>query len=132
MMLACVNPEEIGQYWPVVRHFIASAVDKTGLADFAEMEAQILAGDQLVWLAIEDDAIRAVASTHLSLIGGNKVCTLTACAGHGMKEWLPLFEKIEQYAKNEECGAFRIYGRKGWQRMLEGYSAKHVILEKRL
>jgi hypothetical protein len=62
----------------------------------------------------------------------SKVCTLTACAGNERDRWLPLMEKIEQYAIDEGCSSMRIYGRKGWERVLTGYRAEHVILEKRL
>jgi hypothetical protein len=44
----------------------------------------------------------------------------------------PLFERIEQYAKDEGCSAIRLYGRKGWERVLDGYKVEHVILEKAL
>jgi hypothetical protein len=49
-----------------------------------------------------------------------------------MSEWIGLIAGIEQYAKDEGCAAFRIFGRSGWLRALEGYRLKHVIIEKRL
>ena len=41
--LACVDPERIAEVWPHARHLIKSAIDQTGLSDFAEFEAEVAA-----------------------------------------------------------------------------------------
>lgn len=105
---------------------IRAAIERTGLSDFADVEKQVLAGDQLLWLAISDH-IEAAATTHLS----RGVCTLVACSGHQMERWMPLLARIESYAKAEGC-KMRIYGRVGWQRVLKNYRVEHVILERAL
>lgn len=125
--LVCVDPKRVHEFWPYAREFILSAIKRTDLSDPQDIEYDILNGDQLLWLAI-NAKIKAAASTHLA----NNVCTITACGGEDMNEWLPLFAQIEQYAKNEGCKSVRIYGRKGWQRVLENYHVKHVILERAL
>ena len=122
--LLCVNPADIQKTWPLARDLIRAAIERTGLSDFADIEKDVLAGDQLLWLAISD-RVEAAATTHLS----RGVCTLTACSGHQMERWLPLFSTIEKYAKDEGC-KMRIYGRPGWQRVLTGYHVEHVVLEK--
>ena len=114
------------QIWPYAGPMIRTAIDRTGLSDFADIEKDVLAGDQLLWLAVSDH-IEAAATTHLS----RGVCTVTACSGHQMERWLPLFSRIEKYAKDEGC-KMRIYGRPGWQRVLDGYKVEHVVLEKDL
>jgi hypothetical protein len=106
---------------------IRAAIERTGLSGFEDIERQVLAGEQLLWLAWSD-RIEAAATTHLS----RDVCTLVACSGHERERWLPLFERIEQYARDEGAKTMRIYGRKGWQRVLDGYHVEHVILEKDL
>jgi hypothetical protein len=122
--LLCVNPADIQKTWPLARDLIRAAIERTDLSDFADVEKDVLAGEQLLWLAISDH-IEAAATTHLS----RGVCTVTACSGHQRERWLPLFAQIEKYAKNEGC-KMRIYGRKGWERVLDGYRAEYVILEK--
>jgi len=124
--LVCVNPADVQKVWPLARDLIRSAIERTKLSEFADVETDVLSGDQLLWLAISDH-VEAAATTHLS----RNVCTLTACSGHQMERWLPLFERIEKYAKDEGC-KMRIYGRPGWQRVLNGYHVEHVILEKAL
>jgi len=107
---------------------ILSAIRRTDLSDPQDIEYDILCGDQLLWLAYDGKAIKAAAASHLT----DKVCTITACGGEDMKVWLPLFAQIEKYAKDEGCRCVRIYGRKGWLRVLEGYETKHVIMERAL
>jgi hypothetical protein len=122
----CVNPHDVEKVWPLARDLIRAAIERTGLSDFADIEKDVLAGDQLLWLAISDH-VEAAATTHLS----RNVCTITACSGHQRERWLPLLACIEKYAKAEGC-KMRIYGRPGWERVLDGYRREYVILEKAL
>jgi hypothetical protein len=125
--LLCVNPTDVQKVWPLARDLILAAIERTDLSDFADIEKDVLAGDQLLWLAISD-RVEAAATTHLS----RNICTLTACSGHQRERWLPLFARIEKYAKDEGCHTMRLYGRKWWERVLDGYRVEHVILEKDL
>lgn len=127
--LVCVDPARVQEVWPLVRDRIRAAIEYTGLSDFGLVEADILAGDQLIWLAW-DNGIAAVATTHKSGIGSKSICTLTACQGHDRDRWLPLLKRIEDYARDEGCSAMRIYGRKGWSRVLDGYQIENVVMEK--
>lgn len=117
--------------WPHVRDLIRAAVERTGLSSFADIEADVLTGMQLCWVAIENNEILAAATTQL-VKPFEKVCILTACSGHDRDRWLPLFARIEQYAKDEGCTKMRIFGRIGWQRVLKNYRVEHVILERNL
>ena len=117
--------------WPHVSDLIRAAVERTGLSSFADIEADVLTGMQLVWIAWNGKDILAAATTQL-VKPDDKVCVLTACSGYDRAQWLPLFAQIEQYAANEGCTKMRIYGRKGWERVLTGYRVEHVVLEKGL
>lgn len=123
--LVCVNPDQIFDFWPHARPLIEAAINATNLSDFADIEAEVLDGKQLLWLAFSD-RIEAAATTRLT----RDVCELVACSGHQRERWLPLFARIEKYAKDEGCKAMRIIGRPGWERVLDGYRREFVILEK--
>jgi len=127
--LICVSPRDVSDVWPLARDLIRAAIEQTNLSDFADIESDVLKGDQLLWLAISDH-VEAAATTHLS----RNACTVTAVSGHQRERWLPLRAKIEKYAKDEGCHTIRAYGRKGWERVLanDGYRIEHVILEKAL
>lgn len=127
--LVCVPHADVDKLWPQAGPLIRSAIERTGLSEFAGIEKEVLAGDQLLWLALSDH-IEAAATTHLIKTPGRPVLVVTACSGSQRERWLPLFAKIEKYAQDEGCKCVRIYGRKGWQRVLNGYRVEHVILEK--
>jgi len=134
--LVCVDPKRVHEVWPHVAPLLRKATAKTGLSAFSDIERDILAGRALLWLAVSGEggraAINAVASTSLQQTDQGKVCVITACAGTNRSRWLPLISRIEAYAKEEGCRSVRIFGRKGWLRVLEGYDTKHVILDKEL
>ncbi len=77
-------------------------------------------------------AVEAAAATVLINSEIGKVCVITVCGGSRMRRWLPLLRHIEDYARSENCARVRIYGRKGWLRVLDGYQQKCVIMDRRL
>jgi len=130
--LVAVDPSLVASVWPHARALVKRAIDRTGLCNFADIEREVLAGLQQLWLGWNGTAIQAAAVTQLVAIEGRKVCILVACAGSDRKGWLPLLAGLEQFAKNEGCRALRIIGRKGWSRVLEDYPVKYVVMEKEL
>jgi hypothetical protein len=129
--LICVDPKRVHEIWPHVVHLIHGAVKRTNLSHTLDIDDDILHGHGLLWLACDGSKILAAMTTSLVSTDRDKVCILTACGGSEMMQWLPLLRKIEAYAKDEGCGCVRIYGRKGWARLLDGYRVEHVILERR-
>lgn len=108
------------------------AIERGGLSLVETVRDIVLSGHALLWVAWNGEKIEAAAVTHLSMTDAGKICTLLACGGTEMERWLPLLEEIEQYAKAEGCTAFRIFGRRGWARMLPTYKVHRIVLDKRL
>ena len=127
--LICVDPERVCDFWAYARPLIKAAMDHTELSSFSDLESDVLSGDQLLWL-VWSDRLEAAVTTRLIKTDWKPICIITACSGYQMDRWLPLIEKIENYARAEGARAVRIFGRKGWERVLDGYHAEHVILEK--
>jgi hypothetical protein len=150
--LICVDPARVAEFWPRVRELIRAAMRRGDLSSFADVEAGVLAGDALLWLAWSagpnggDDRhvgagfkpaptgpeIEAAAVTELQQTEWRKVCVIVACGGRALRRWLPLLDRIEAYARAERCSAVRIIGRKGWIRILTAYRPRRVVLEKEL
>ena len=134
--LICVDPKQIHLIWPHVAPLLRRAIVRTGLSAFADIEREVLDGNALLWIAASGEesarAIDAVASTSLHQTDGGMVCVITACAGRKMSRWLPLIAGIEAYARDEGCRSIRIFGRLGWQRVLDGYRRTNVVLDKPL
>jgi hypothetical protein len=143
VQLVCVPPDLVAAVWPHVRELIHAAMRRGGLSAFRPVEASVLAGDALLWLAWDGARIRAAVVTMLQATEWRKVCLIVACgapSGHSgpssrvadMRAWLPLLAGIESYARAAGCSAMRIMGRTGWARVLDGYRTKRIILEKDL
>jgi len=135
-VLTSISPTQVQYVWPMVFARLRRAIRRTGLSDFARVECDVLTGQALLWLALstpyDDVTIDAAATTRLELTDAGKVCVITACEGKEMARWLPLIHGIEDYAKAEGCRSVRIFGRKGWLRVLDGYRQTHVIIDKAL
>lgn len=130
--LVCIDPEQVRSIWPMAAPLLRRATAETGLSTFAAIERDILVGASLLWVAWNGSAIEAAASTSLQQTDAGKVCVITACAGTDMKRWLPLIRGIEAYAQAEGCRCVRIFGRKGWARVLAGYRQTYAIIDKYL
>lgn len=128
--LVSVDPARVHEIWPLVRPLLENACRRTALNGFADFEADIVAGRSLLWIAWNGSAIEAAAATVITDTDLGKVCVITLCAGRGMQRWLRLIDRIEAYAKDEGCTRMRIFGRKGWLRVLDGFEAKHVVMDK--
>lgn len=134
--LACVDPGQVGLIWPQVAPRLRRAILRTGLSAFADVERDVLDGRALLWLALSESqgevVIDAVATTRLEATDAAKICVIVACEGRYRRRWLPLIEGIEAYARAERCSRVRIFGRKGWHRVLNGYAMTRVIIEKEM
>ncbi|WP_311972286.1 hypothetical protein [Bradyrhizobium campsiandrae] len=118
--------------WPLVAPLIREAISKAGLSAFATVERDVLDGFSLLWVAWNGQAADAAAMTSLQQTDAGKVCVITACASSDMTLWLPLIRDIEAYAQAEGCHCMRIFGRKGWARVLDGYEQTYAIIDKPL
>jgi hypothetical protein len=130
--LICIDPARVSELWPHVSPLIRAAMERGAITDFAVVADAALAGRALVWIAWDGTQIKAAAVTQLSTVGGARFCTIVACGGAGRREWLPLLAGLERYARAENCNAMRIFGRRGWERLLSDYKPARVLLEKEL
>lgn len=130
--LICIDPARVAEFWPHVRRMLRRAIERGGLSLVETVRDEVLSGRALLWLVWSDEKIDAAVVTQLTMTDAGKVCILVACGGTEMERWLPLLEELEQYAKAEGCVAFRIFGRRGWARMLPTYKVHAIVLDKRL
>ena len=80
---------------------------------------------------VEGTLKAAVVTEVAESIAGRILC-IVACGGRDRAEWLPLLKLIEDYGGEKGCARVRIYGRKGWARVLRDYAVTRLILEKEL
>src|SRR5262245_30257203 len=130
--LICVDPAQAHEFWPHVASLIRAAMEKGRLSSYAEVEHAGRNGNALLWLAWNGETIKAAAVTELAHANGETFCTIVACGGHDRSQWLHLIEGLEAYGKTQGCAAMRIYGRRGWLKLLPEYCTTRVLLEKEL
>ena len=130
--LLCIDPQQVAQFWLYVGPLIKSAMEKGRLSDYADVEHSVRNGSALLWIAWNGEKIKAAAVTELGQANGEKFCTIVACGGSERGRWLHLLAGLEAYGKAEGCVAMRVYGRRGWLKLLPEYRATRVLLEKKL
>ncbi len=133
--LVCVDPAQIEKLWPHVSALIDKATERYGSKDErSELEASVKSGKALLWLAWSASRqIEMALVTDLVKEDDYLVCRLRSVAGMRVLRWIALIDKIEQYARNENCKSIRYIGRRGWSLMMsDDYRITHVIAEKNL
>jgi len=130
--LLFVQTEHIKDIWPKVSGFIAEAVHKLELSDFGILEKELFEGKALLWIALDGEHVKAASVTQITIVNGRKYCTIIALGGQDRDEWMPLISGLEQYARDMNCKAMRIFGRLGWSRVLPDYKIVGHISERTL
>lgn len=130
--LLCVHPDHVPMVWPAVRDMLHKAHLKTDLGHSADLEGDVLGGNGVLWLAACEGKIEAAAVAVLTRTDVHKVAVITCVGGAKMRRWLHMLSEVEAWAKAEGAAKIRIFGRKGWLRILEDYRVSHVVLEKML
>lgn len=128
----CVPPEMVPQIWPHVWERLQKVYQRTDLGRFKKCEEDVFTGRALLWLAWRQPEVLASVVTQIWETERSTVCLILACGGEKAREWLPLMASIEQYARAEGCNKIRIYGRKGWLRLLPDFHAPFAVIEKDL
>lgn len=129
--LVCVDPKEVHRVWPHVERLIARATEHCGEWSIGQIRAQVLNGDQLLWITWDGAKIKAAATTKLLRELNGLVCLAVACGGTDA-DWPERFSAIEEYARDEGCVLTRIQGRPGWGRIFKSYKVEWISLEKKL
>lgn len=126
----CVDPKQVHIVWPEVSHWIRRAFQRGDLGRFGDCEQDVLNGRSLLWLIWNEPRIEGAAVTQIYETENSLVCEIRAYGGDGFRT--ELVKRVEDYARAEGCDVVRIFGRKGWLRVLRDYTAPKIILEKRL
>jgi hypothetical protein len=125
--LICIDPAQTHEFWPHAAALIKAAMEKGRLSSYADVEHSVRNGSALLWLAWNGEKIKAAAVTELGAANGEKFCTIVACGGRE-RGWLHLIAGLERYAQAEGCAAMRIYGRRGWPKLLPAYRVAETKL----
>lgn len=114
-------------------HFIEAALKDTDYP-LEYVHDKLTKKESLLWIVWDGKTIHGAGTTEICgvLNTDKRVCVITSFGGR--REHFQLVKRIEQYAREEKCELVRLYGPKGWARMLgdQGYEQPWIALEKRL
>lgn len=125
-------PDRVPALWPLVAHLIRRAMARGRMGRFADVEADVLASNAWLWLAVDSGSVLAAAVTKVTQENGERLCTIVACAGRDWTKFGRLIAGLEDYARAENCAGIEICGRPGWMRRLPDYRVTKIVIRKRL
>ncbi len=127
-----VPPGNLAEVWPKVEPLIREAMRRGNLSRFSDVVQSLADGHSTLWVACEDDKIIAAAVVRLVETEWRRVCLIVALGGKDSRKWLHFEPEIERWAREQNCSAMRIMGRKGWVKVLPAYRVTRIVLEKEL
>ena len=111
------SPEHIPEIWPAVEGFIDSTLLDNGHVTLENVYENLLNKTFQLWTPYTDKIDAAVVTTIYN-VRGRKNCTIISCGGTNMKDWIHLISLIEDWARDNDCVQLKVYGRRGWARVL--------------
>ena len=130
--LVCIDPVLVPIIWRNVADLIRRAMARGRMGRFTDVEADVLRANAYLWLALSGAGVLAAAVTKVTAEEGERLCTIVACGSEG-EDWSrfgALIRGLENYARDEGCGAIEICGRPGWSRRLRDYRLVKVVIRK--
>lgn len=112
-----VLAEDAQRWWPEVRPWVESALDRDGLLGFEDIKEGVATRDMQLWLVKSGPDVCGVCITELVVYPRMRVLTVVVVGGAGMPGWLdPLNAQMERFAKAHDCGRLMApIARRGWR-----------------
>ena len=119
MIIEPAHPITVLMVWPFLRDRARKACEKVGVSKFEDLERDTLDGTYLTWVVRDKRSIYGLVT-----IGKWKdACEITQCVGVSLHtyKFARLLKTIERFARDNGFRVMRLYGRKGWKRILKNY-----------
>ena len=127
-----IPPKQVPQFWGLAEDYLAKAIAKVPSEYTLEMllNACFDRNSQL-WIVWSEEhgnecAVVTCVLPHCATL------VIQACGGTKRQNWMGCLDDIEKWAKAQGCKRMRLFGRKGWQRVLPDYCVTRVIMDKEL
>ena len=123
LKLILLTPENIIDYWHLIKDDIQEAMDKgTNETSMFDLYRKIINEQAQCWVVLKDDKdMVAVATTEFIQWSQYKTLHLITVSGKGWDEYKFLHAELEKYAKDSGCKDIQVWGRKGWEKKLKGF-----------
>lgn len=129
-MIIQVPKEDLHIIWNEIEPLIKKALDDCYTAD------DILKGlvfEKFQLFISWENKVESAVITEVAQYPQKKILRYFLAGGNNINNWLePIQEKIEKFAKLNNCNSIEVAGRKGWARKLKGYEQKIYLFSKEL
>lgn len=129
-VLICVDPARVAELWHVIAPLLDKGYEACGEFMPDTTLDKLRSAEWLVWVVVVGDTIIAAMTTRLLNRRDGKACQLLCCGGDQVEIWNHHMRRIEDYARAEGCTSIIAEGRKGWLRVLDGFSVFRVKFQK--
>lgn len=126
--LVCYKSEQIRGVWPQVRDHIKRALDRGSNYTLTNIYVGLRKNRMQLWTSQHGGYIEAALVTSIQ----DGYCLLLAAGGENLEQWIGWLPIVEDWAKENGATEFRIYGRIGWLRRLNGFRAEYTKMVKQL
>jgi hypothetical protein len=125
-------PEQVPQIWPHVKDYIESSLLDNGHVTLQNIYDNLLLNNYQLWTPISMDVQAAIVTTIVNDVNGATHCVILSCGGKNMNNWKDMvFDEIKNWARDEGCKFMKVYGRKGWAKLL-GFNIVSYEMRKEL
>ncbi len=128
-----LGADQVEELWPYLEPHLKRVEHETATVSVESLKALALNCEAQVW-GVQDDRghITGACITRVYETPNGRFCTVFVAAGVLMPILAEGIALIEDWARGLGCRAIEIIGRRGWQRVLQGYEPRAVVLEKNL
>ena len=129
-MIIQVPKEDLHIIWNEIEPLIKKALDDCYTTDDI-LKGLVFEKFQLFISWVNN--VESAVVTEVAQYPQKKILRYFLAGGNNINNWLePIQEKIEKFAKLNNCNSIEVAGRKGWARKLKGYEQKIYLFSKEL
>jgi len=141
MDIIYIPPKDIDRTWVLAKPYIDDALIYSNSHHHSDHFKDLIKKGKLqLWFLWDEnkstvqEKMNGVVVSEIIQRSLKKVFHLPIVTGKNRQQWQHLIEKLEDFAKKQECDLMELIARPGWQKILDKYNYKktHVILEKEL
>lgn len=134
-ILVRLEPSALAATWPKIEYAVSKAADRSHgryTADLIRGYAQ--AGQWQIWIAVDDKGeICAIAGTRIAIYDtGLKAIDIKFGTGRRREIWQHFIADLLSWGKTQGCTLAEGSFRKGWRRVLPGWTHTHDSLQRDL
>lgn len=128
-----------GETWALISDLLARVIERDTETDLDSVLEEIQSGDSQLWCLCDpdDDLVGVVVTKVLGFKTGHQclLVHLTATVRGTRIEpecWRAVLAHLEGVGRMLGCDSLRVYGRKGWAKILPNFIEIHRVFERRI